>query len=75
MAKPIILIGLAGQVPPPELHAISDQISEKCTDYHVLVYADSNITSLDFRVFYEKDFEQVNYDELKKIVETAVKHE
>ncbi len=41
-------------------------------DYHVIV-AMSDIKEIDIKVFYEKDFNKVKFDELKEIVKSNIK--
>lgn len=74
MAKPILVInycieGLSRNMAVTNLRDLQRVISESSAndDYYVFllpVRVDSNI-----QVFYEKDFEEANYLELKKIIE------
>lgn len=44
-------------------------------DYHVVVYLAINVDNPIIQVFYEKDFNEVKFDELKAIIENACIHE
>lgn len=44
----------------------------KFTDYHWFVFYKSGITEPEFRVFYEKDFDEIKFEELKKLVLESV---
>ena len=73
MAKPILVIKLCvGGLPKPkaieELHKINRSIQDQSIDeeYHVFilpVHGDSDV-----EVFYEKDFDEVKYEEIKKMI-------
>ena len=74
MAKPILVInyciaGLSQTIAVRNLRDLQQVISESSAndEYYVFllpVRVDSNI-----QVFYEKDFEETNYTELKKLIE------
>jgi hypothetical protein len=78
MAKPICVIKLDLQHKPfLDLAEIQELLEARFTDYHVLVVPfaqpeDEHYEPYQVQVFYEKDFDEVKYEELKKIVSDAV---
>ena len=66
MAKPIFVIHFPITVPHEESLKISNQLTEKLDDYHVLAYRDNLTETVEFTVLNPVD---VNEEELKKIVE------
>ncbi len=46
---------------------IHKQLEEKLPDYHTFVYF-TNSNEIEFKCFYEKGFEEINFEELKKII-------
>ena len=66
MAKPIFLVAI-----PYEgfknFEDIQERIEEQLTDYHVLVYF-HNKEDIEFHALYEKDFNEIKFEELKQIV-------
>jgi hypothetical protein len=72
MPKPIFLIGVPNDIRSEEqVHNIRKAIERKIKDYHVLVYT-SNTSEFDFKCFYEKDFDNVRFEELKEIVKQTI---
>jgi len=66
MTKPIFLVA----IPFEQYKSIDDiqkNLEEKLTDYHVLIYLHDK-EEIEFQAFYEKDFNQIKFDELKQIV-------
>lgn len=75
MAKPILVIGVPSKVSGEEFREVKNRLSEYKElqeDYHVLIYTNHIIDETKFEVFYEKDFNEVKYKELKAIIEKAV---
>lgn len=69
MAKPIFLIGLPyKRVHQAQIYDIQKSLESKFTDYYTLVYTQHNVEDVLFNVFYEKDFNEIKYEELKEIV-------
>jgi hypothetical protein len=70
MAKPIIVVTLR-DIPSQELHSqIKDNIKRTINDeYYVFLIFGSETK---FEVFYEKDFNEGKYEELKAIIEKEV---
>lgn len=74
MTKPIFLVG----IPNPEnielIACIQESLEEKLEQYYPLVYTTKG-SEIEFKCFFEKDFDEVKFEELKEIVRNAVKHE
>ena len=72
MPKPIFLIGLPNYISnQQEVSEVTKQLEGKINDYHVLVYI-SETSEFDFKCFYEKDFDNVKFEELKEIVQKTI---
>lgn len=71
MPKPIFIIGLP-EAAGMDQNAIQNEIVRKLEDYYIIVYPIGD-DEPKFQVFYEKDFNEVKYEELKQIVLDAVK--
>lgn len=80
MAKPIFLIGVPvgdndEDLRIEALEKIQEVISEEIyEEYHVIVHPRFYETEFNFQVFYEKDFDEVKYEELKQIVLGSIKN-
>jgi hypothetical protein len=72
MAKPIFLVGVPKIAPIQIIQELQKSLESKYEDYYILVYRTSS-SELEFRCFFEKDFDEVKYEELKQIVRDAVK--
>ena len=62
-----------------EIYKIQQQMTDKFPDYHVLVLPFTQVNQDDYepiqlQVFYEKDFTEVKYQELKSIIEESLKN-
>ena len=70
IAKPIFLVGISFE----HVSQIEDWqkvFENKFNDYHVILYfIDDRIPKFD--VFYEKDFKEADFKELKKIVKQTI---
>lgn len=66
MAKPIFIIAVP-QRDADEIPFIMQNLKDTMSDYHHIVYPHSK-DEPEFKVFYEKDFDEVKYEELKQIV-------
>jgi hypothetical protein len=72
MPKPIFLIGVSNDIRNEEqVQNIRKAIQRKIKDYHVLVYT-SKTSGFYFKCFYEKDFDNVRFEELKEIVKQTI---
>lgn len=71
-AKPIFIVKLP-DAPSIELQqSINDKLANKMPDYHVLVISgETHLQTVDFQVFYEKDFNEIKYEELKQIINNS----
>lgn len=72
MAKPIFLAGIPDIKSEEQLSNIYKSLEQKITDYHVLVYPINTGIPI-FECFYEKDFNQVKFEELKDIILNKLK--
>lgn len=75
MAKPIVLITIprSENLSKEQLVSIAPNVQTQLqNEYYVLVTTD-NITEIKFQVLYEKDFTEVNFEELKAIIENSLK--
>ena len=70
MAKPIFLIGIPFSL-VGHVSKVQDFTNKKFVDYYTLVYAHGN-QGIEFKCFYEKDFNEVKYEELKQIVKDSI---
>jgi len=67
--KPIFLVGLyISHTDKDQLSKISKELSEKLKDYYVVVYHQTKDKDPVFNVFYDKNFLDVNYKELKDLI-------
>jgi hypothetical protein len=66
MAKPIFIIQFPLEVSQKESLSISEQLTQKLDDYHVLGYRDNATETVAFRVLNAVDADDA---ELKKIVD------
>ena len=67
MAKPILIVEVPINYTDEELSVLSRQLVDELHDYHILTIT-TDRDDFDFKVFYEKDFTDINFDELKKLV-------
>lgn len=72
MAKPIITIGIPDTNPDfQDYEEIQQNLAEKLNEYHVLIHTTFK-EEVQFNCFYEKDFNEVKYDELKEIIKESI---
>jgi hypothetical protein len=69
-AKPIFAVGIPRSAGLMEIDRIQERLSEQLTDYHVLLYTHYSHETV-FNAFYEKDFNEVKFEELKQIIKDA----
>ena len=72
MAKPIFTVGIDICSFEENYERVEKMCTEKMPDYYVLVYS-ATTTDPIFNVYYEKDFNEVKYEELKQIVKDSMK--
>lgn len=78
MAKPICLIKLDMRGNEHEdIYAFNNAFQERMPDYHVFcipkIDFEENVDQMEFSVFYEKDFTEIQYVELRKLIEDSIK--
>jgi hypothetical protein len=67
MAKPIFTIDIPNINNVEDHQEIQEYLQRKFNDYYVLVYS-TDKEEIEFKCFFEKDFNEVKFEELKKIV-------
>lgn len=73
MPKPILTVGLSFGSDIKEVEEnFKKNFKELTNEYHVLAYL-TNTQDPVLKVFYEKDFNHVKYEELKKFIADAIK--
>ena len=81
MSKPILIVRVPTGIclSKESLISIQAQVSEQVNnEYYVFVLSapdlktDSERTEVKFEVFYEKDFNEVKYEELKEIIKQSL---
>ena len=55
-----------------QIEDVQKNLERKLEQYYLLVYQ-TNGSEIDFKCFFEKDFNEVKFEELKEIVRNAVK--
>jgi hypothetical protein len=70
MAKPIFLVALPYKA-ADKIQDIQKRLEQQLTDYHTLIYI-HNKDEIEFRAVYEKDFDEIKFEELKEIVRGSV---
>ena len=78
-AKPICVIHLTDslgdggkQISWEDCRIIQEINEREKPDYYWFVIPGYNLDTVKFQVFYEKDFTEIEYAELKKIIEDAI---
>lgn len=72
-AKPIFIIKLNDFVSDDEYDFMKRELIPLKCDYHILLIKNATSGPLEFQCIYEKDFDEVKFNELKKIVEDSIK--
>jgi hypothetical protein len=72
MAKPIFIVGVPDELTDNDFLKIKENLIGQLRDYHTLVYTHTK-TELEFNAFYEKDFNEVKYEELKELIFKLIK--
>lgn len=70
--KPIFVVGLPKHCTSNDSESISNMLEKDFTDYHILVYVGGSVETK-FKCFYEKDFNKVKFDRLKRIISDSLK--
>lgn len=71
MAKPIFIVEAPIMQTQEEFVNTQKVLESKLNDYHVLI-VQTNVDDFNFKVFYDKDFTEINYDELKKLIKEKI---
>lgn len=71
MTKPIFIVGLPIDCSNTELERVQKLLDRKLEDYYSLVYT-TNDNEIQFKAFYEKDFDEIKYEQLKQIVQDSI---
>lgn len=77
MPKPIFTIGLPSQTTREAYEETSKEIGRRkdlLEDYHVICYINPNSKDLQFSAFYEKDFDEVKFEELKQFIQNETQY-
>lgn len=72
MTKPIFLVGTPQPVNREQIESLQKNLEVKLEQYYPLVYTTKG-SEMEFKCFFEKDFDEVKFEELKEIVRNAVK--
>jgi hypothetical protein len=67
MAKPIFTVSIHNSATQEDVQRVEEMLINKLPDYHVLIYLSPSEEPI-FKTFYDKDFTEVNYEELKEII-------
>lgn len=70
MTKPIFLVGLPQMASREQIEDVQKNLERKLEQYYPLVYQ-TNGSEMDFKCFFEKDFDEIKFEELKEIVRNA----
>lgn len=70
MAKPIFLVALPLEA-AQNIQDIQNKLEQQLTDYYPLIYLHDK-SEIEFRAIYEKDFNEVKFEELKEIIRGSV---
>lgn len=65
MAKPIFIIYIPVEM-TKDVNGIQKQLTNKLDDYHILSVTHDK-PEIEFKAFYEKDFNEIKFSELRKI--------
>ena len=71
MIKPIFLVGLPKGASIEQIEQSQKSLESKLDGYYALVYS-TNETEIQFKCFFEKDFDNIKFDELKQIVKEGL---
>lgn len=70
MSKPIAVINIpyGGAVTWNACNELTEEHNREKPDYYWFFLLSHTAESIEFEVFYEKDFSQITYDELKELI-------
>ena len=72
MAKPIFIVEAPMMQTHEEVANVQKVLEKKLNDYHVLM-VQMDVNNFNFKVFYDKDFTEINYNELRKLINKKLK--
>jgi hypothetical protein len=72
MAKPILIVEAPMMQTHEEFANVQKVLEKKLNDYHVLM-VQMDVNNFNFKVFYDKDFTEINYNELRKLINEKLK--
>ena len=72
MAKPIFIAEVPIMQTQDEIANITKILGTKLDDYHVLI-VQTNVDYFNFKVFYEKDFTEIELNDLKELIKEKLK--
>lgn len=73
MPKPIFLIGFPRTTQVEQIQIINKALDKKLKDYHTLTYLQNESDEMLFNVFYDKDMDNVKFEEIKEFVNNKMK--
>lgn len=80
MSKPICVVYLPSnmntggrEIDWSDCRAAQENFEKTKPDYHWFVLIDEDATRVELKVFYEKDFTEIQYQELKNLIEEKTK--
>lgn len=73
MTKPIFLVGFPKGSNVSDIEIAEKVLNKSIEQYYPIVYI-SKSEDYVFQCFYEKDFNEVKFEELKQIIRDAVSH-
>tara|TARA_R110000868_G_scaffold277326_1_gene537110 strand:- start:324 stop:551 length:228 start_codon:yes stop_codon:yes gene_type:complete len=71
-AKPIFIIKLPTFTFDADTQVFTDSVKEGLKEYNVMVIESESFEEIGFECFYEKDFNEVKFEELKQMVKDMV---
>lgn len=71
MIKPIFLVGLPRTTSCEEVEEVQKNLKRKLDQYYSLVFL-TNTSEIDFKCFFEKNFNEIKFEELKQLVRDAM---
>jgi hypothetical protein len=73
MTKPIFLVGLQSSATHEDINDAAISLKKLDKDYYVIVHI-GKTEHIEFQCFFEKDFDEIKYEEVKQIVRDSLKH-
>ncbi len=73
MTKPIFIVEAPVMRTNEEFVNVQKVLENKLNDDYYVLMVQTNGDDFNFKVFYDKDFTEINYDELKKLINEKIK--